>query len=110
MGQPEPAVLWEPESRRGDVEYSEFGGGRPLDASFWADVHVGRMRLYQTDHSYRHLKAKMGRCMVLAVRKHDTQYDTALDCDRVRLVYLYSFHGLSLVSRIGCFYLCRINT
>lgn len=38
--------LWEPEARRGDVsglvvlEYFELAGGRSLDASFWADVHV----------------------------------------------------------------------
>lgn len=38
--------LWDPEAGRGGVsglivlEYPEFGEGRSLDASFWADVHV----------------------------------------------------------------------
>lgn len=38
--------LWKPEARRGDVSglvvwsIPSLAGGRSLDASFWADVHV----------------------------------------------------------------------
>lgn len=87
-----------------------LAGGRSLDASFWADVHVNivsnygvptlsrspSMRLYQTDHSYRKFRARRRCCTVLAIRRDDTQYHTRLVWNRVRLFNLYSTYSLSL--------------
>lgn len=128
MGQPESAVCGSQKQGEGMFLVWSFwsipslAGGWSLDASFWADVHVNivsnygvptlstrRMRLYQTDHSYRQFRARRRRCTVLPIRRDDTHYHTRLVDICVRLVNLYSTSS----PFIGCLgsdaFFCRIQ-